>query len=440
MRNIMKIIRPILLLPLFLLLTIVAKAQDKPTDDYFDTAFVFNSNKIYKTFVKTPEIRNASSENALPIITLNGNDKILLSFDDIQADLKDYQYTVIACDYKWDVSDLKPYEYLDGFQTDLIENFESSLATDYPYTHFEVLFPGDYLKLTKAGNYIVKVFVDEESDENTVLTWRFMVKDPKLSVTGMVKKALTGEEQQGYNQRLEITLNTRGNYFINASQNIKVVVTQNNRWDNAKYGIKPTSIVGDKIEYFNDENLIFRSGNEYRHFDFKDFRYHEEDIRSIESTPMGNFVSLSPDKRRTFKKYYSEKDINGRRLIRTELDRNTDYEADYAEVDFSLPYNYPIGLGDFYILGQLTNWEICPEGKMNYNFQDNKYEATLFLKQGYYDYIYAFVESGKSEGDVTLIEGNYLETENEYMIYVYYREPGTFYDQLIGSGIVKNTQ
>ena len=39
---------------------------------------------------------------------------------------------------------------------------------------------------------------------------------------------------------------------------------------------------------------------------------------------------------------------------------------------------------------------------------------------------------GKSEGDETFIEGNHSETENDYTIYIYYREPGEDYDKLIG--------
>jgi hypothetical protein len=34
-------------------------------------------------------------------------------------------------------------------------------------------------------------------------------------------------------------------------------------------------------------------------------------------------------------------------------------------------------------------------------------------------------------GDVSFIEGTHYETENDYNIFVYYRKPGTLYDQLI---------
>jgi hypothetical protein len=60
------------------------------------------------------------------------------------------------------------------------------------------------------------------------------------------------------------------------------------------------------------------------------------------------------------------------------------------------------------------------------------YETDLKLKQGYYDYIYALRDprGGPFETDQT--EGNSWETENRYVILVYYRELGGRYDQLLG--------
>ena len=48
----------------------------------------------------------------------------------------------------------------------------------------------------------------------------------------------------------------------------------------------------------------------------------------------------------------------------------------------------------FYILGELTNWYITPYNKLNYNYEKRAYETTLYLKQGYYSYLYAFLPHG----------------------------------------------
>ena len=87
--------------------------------------------------------------------------------------------------------------------------------------------------------------------------------------------------------------------------------------------------------------------------------------------------------------------------------------------------------GNIYVFGGMVYWQYLPEAEMKYNFNKSQYEATLLLKQGYYNYQYVWLENGKT-GDETFIEGNHFETENNYTIRVYYREPGSFMDKLIG--------
>ena len=69
---------------------------------------------------------------------------------------------------------------------------------------------------------------------------------------------------------------------------------------------------------------------------------------------------------------------------------------------------------------------------MSYNYHKKAYEKKLYLKQGYYNYLYAFLEDGSEKADIRLLENSFYETVNDYTIYVYYNRPGTLYDQLIG--------
>ena len=75
---------------------------------------------------------------------------------------------------------------------------------------------------------------------------------------------------------------------------------------------------------------------------------------------------------------------------------------------------------------------------MIYNFDLNAYEAKILLKQGYYNYEYVFLENMSKTGDATFLEGSYWETKNEYTIFVYHRQPGDSYDQLVGVGFVNS--
>jgi hypothetical protein len=69
---------------------------------------------------------------------------------------------------------------------------------------------------------------------------------------------------------------------------------------------------------------------------------------------------------------------------------------------------------------------------MQYDSQLRGYYGSLYVKQGYYDYLYSFLPDGKTQGDVTIIEGDHWETDNEYTVYVYYAEKVPAYDRLVG--------
>jgi hypothetical protein len=75
---------------------------------------------------------------------------------------------------------------------------------------------------------------------------------------------------------------------------------------------------------------------------------------------------------------------------------------------------------------------------MTYNYEKKAYETTLFLKQGYYSYVYAFLPTDAKTADVAFFEGSHYQTQNYYYVFVYYRAPGTTYDQLVGMTLFRD--
>ena len=143
-------------------------------------------------------------------------------------------------------------------------------------------------------------------------------------------------------------------------------------------------------------------------------------------------VYIAPDPVRTYERYYFHKDINGQYVVQIQEYNNPTLEADYAYVHFTLPFNTPLSDGNIYVMGELTNWGKAEGAKMTYNDNRKAYETVLYLKQGYYNYVYGYSDSQKPVPEVTFIEGNHFDTENNYTILIYYRPFGTRYDQLIG--------
>ena len=66
---------------------------------------------MYKEKIKTVQLHKEGWPLAEPIIELNTNEKIKLSFDDFDNGIGDYSYTIIHCNSKWEDSELIPTDF-----------------------------------------------------------------------------------------------------------------------------------------------------------------------------------------------------------------------------------------------------------------------------------------------------------------------------------------
>ena len=129
--------------------------------------------------------------------------------------------------------------------------------------------------------------------------------------------------------------------------------------------------------------------------------------------------------------YLYDEDQNGAFIIRNSDDEDVATTCDYVFTHFTLKSPQLPG-GEVYLNGEWTYNRLIPEYRMTYNRETQAYEATALLKQGYYNYNYLFVPDGETQGNSGRTDGNFYETENEYIILVYHRPNGGRYDKLVG--------
>ena len=400
------------------------------SDDYYGDNTIRYEDYVYKKFIKTILLHDESFELSQPVLNLDSEEKLKLSFDDMDADFKTYTYTFIHCNANWEPDDLQPSEYIDGFTDNAINDYRYSNNTLQKYTHYSTVFPTTTTRFTKSGNYILKVYMDG-NPEKIAITRRFMVYQNKIMIQSHVTPASIIEDRN-YKQELDFTIDHTGYQIANPFGDLKIVITQNNRWDNIKTNFKPVFVKDMELVYDYDQENVFPGGNEFRYFDIKSIRYHSERIYSIKTDSLGPHVILTNDESRSFKRYSTYTDINGKFLVKVDEGTNSDVEAEYCYVSFFLPYDGTLTDGNLYVFGAFNGWKCNQENLMHYNEKRFGYECTLYLKQGYYNYEYVFLKDGATMADETLIEGSHYETENDYTIYVYHHQQGTFYDQLIG--------
>ena len=382
-------------------------------------------NQIFNNKIKSVVCNKNKLDLSLPIINLSSNDVLTIHFDDLDGDRKDYYYNIIHCNSNWEKSDLIESEYLDGFYTNSISDYEFSFNTVQKYTHYMFEFPNQNVKPKVSGNYIFQIF---EENKNIVLTKRFMVLDNKVVIDSKIRRA-TLADFRATRHEIDFSINYNNVNIADPYSEITVHIKQNNSEENIITDLHPLFVKNQKLIYDYESENTFLGNNEFRHFDFSSLRYQSDRISEIKFDSINN-VYLFNDHKRTFNQYSIEPDINGNFLIRTQEGWNPNNEADYAYVHFTLEIE-EISNQEIYLLGSFSDWKLDKEFKLLYNKETQKYETRLLLKQGYYNYQYALSNNDAKE-NINFIEGNHYQTRNDYYIYVYYRPVGARYDQLVG--------
>ncbi len=398
---------------------------------------VENKDLVYDNNIHTVLLHPPNDQLLPAVIRLNSTDRLKLSFDDMSAESYLFKYQFVHCTEDWQTSDLDVMDYIDGFFEEDITSYEFSLNAIPPYIHYSLVFPTRDMQIKLSGNYILKVYVDTPDDDNVIFTKRFFVVEPIVRIDVKIPYYPKNLEFVRKKQQIDLKLFTPDLFNAEPMQRISVTIQQNGRWDNAKENLKPTSIMMNQLDFNYRDGIVFEGGNQFRNFDMKSYSYQSMYIRQIISDPDGYDVILHTDHSRANKPYSVIEDISGKKLIKARNDQNTNTEGEYAWVESWLKQPR-IKDANVYILGALNDWQLDEKGKMRWDARVNLYHGRLYLKQGYYNYLFVVVPEGKQRGSVSVIEGDHWETKNQYTVYVYYKEKVPEYDRLVGYSTINS--
>ncbi|MFA8450498.1 MAG: type IX secretion system plug protein domain-containing protein [Bacteroidales bacterium] len=415
-----------ILFSLFSLIFInISRAQDIPE------GIDFSKNQVFKDNIQTVLLHPKGFDLAEPIIELNAG-QLRLAFDDFSNDVKNYRYTIVHCDHKWNQSQINSFEYLQGFEENDIQNYKFSRNTSYEYIHYEALFPNRDIQITKTGNYALLVYDETLNKNNLIFLWQFSIYQNKIKFDVQLGQSRLSAYRKTH-QELKVNIYTQNVNIDVPERSIFMVVQQNNRQDNIIKGLQPRLFLDNIIYYDRDNEILFQGGNESREFDLRSLTNASgRTKRIVFDNNTGYHVYLWEDKSRNHRPYLNDNLLNGRKSIATEQRFEANYEGDYAWVHFFIPWKVPLPESKVYIIGGVNDWNLDYKSEMFYDFKRKGYADSLFVKQGYYNYLYGVVEKGKKKADIEFFEGSHFETKNDYKILIYYRQPGTIYDQLIG--------
>ncbi len=396
-------------------------------------------DNVYVPFIKSVQFKKAGTVFGAPILDLGSRTQLHLSFDDIDPEEKSYVYYIYHCTKDWRVSELDEIEYLNGFNGEELRNFDFSTRTYSNYTNYRLSIPNQDVQWTKSGNYLLVIYEEFDDGIEPVIARRFIVVDNNVSIAARIINPQNVSKIKTH-QEVDFTINYENYKIVDPLNEINVTILQNGRWDNAMTDIRPKFTNQDILQFNYVDQLSFPASKEFRNFDIRTLNTRTEHIHSIDLSNSGADVLLELAQPRRNNNYRFEPDANGRFFIydrdsqRPNPDRpledyfQSNLSSDYANVIFTLESG-PL-LDEVYLVGQFSDWSAKPEYRLEYDERRRIYVGEARFKQGRYDYMFGVLKDNKL--DLSVFEGDWFETENEYTILVYYRNFAGEYDQLIG--------
>lgn len=364
-----------------------------------------------------------------PVVEMGKRETIGIEFDELSHDYHRYVYHIEHCNADWTPTEgLFESDYLAGFNDRPIEDYENSFNTTQLYTHYRLTLPNEDTRLRLSGNYRVCIFEDDDR-EDTLLQVQFCVVEPTMSI----EASLSANTDIDFNQRhqqLSYSISYGPNNVVDPMRELHTVVMQNRRADTRVTDLQPNIQRATGVEFTHRRELIFPAGNEFHKFEILDVQKPGMNVDNMRWYEPYYHATLYAD--RTARNYVYDEDQDGGFLVRTDNDDGADdLTSEYLWVHFTLQAEPGLSVR---LYGQWCGAVPEEECVLTYDEASKAYHAAAYLKQGYYNYQYV------TENEEKAPDGNFFETENEYIILVYHRPQGGRYDKLVGYRRMKSSK
>jgi Domain of unknown function (DUF5103) len=367
--------------------------------------------------------------NVIPIFELGTTFE--LQFDDLFGSEANYYFDITHCDYNWKPTDIPKTDYIRGFDNQRITDYSNSFNTLQIYSHYRLAFPNQFTsQLRISGNYMLKIL---NEDKEVVFSRKFILYEEQSTVTAQVKRT-RNLSNIDYKQNLDFSIVSNDIVFQTPIQNVKVLLLQNGDFNTSIKNIVPQYTIGNQLVYKYDKETQFWAGNEFLYFENKDIRSASNNVGKVGSNSDIYNSYLYTNQARANQIYTLNQDVNGNFVVKNINGSNNQIEADYAWVYFTLSAPAFRLNKDIYITGMFNNYSLTPEYKMDYNTDKGVYEKAVMIKQGFTNFEYQIADKKGVIDYENAIDGNFYQTENDYIILVYYKQSSDRYERVIGKG------
>ena len=383
--------------------------------------------------IKMPNIKSLQvimneDFEALPVLQLNGQDVLDISFDELSHNYHRYVYHVEPCNPDWTPTEgLFESDWLEGLNDQPIEDYENSVNTTVLYTHYSFQFPNEHTNLRMSGNYRLHVIDDDTQEEAFVAELR--VVEP-ITLVGLSITTNTDIDLNDRHQQVNMTVRLNGLRVTRPHEEIQTFVMQNGREDNMKENVTPNYVTNHHLQWEHNKRLIFDAGNEYHKFEVLDPRHISMGLAGVRWDEDTRTWHAYPTPCEPQRNYLYDEDANGAFLLRNSDNYEAERTSEYVHVHYKLQPCRNYTDAEIIVDGRWTT--ASPENYvMYYNEEDQSYNLSVLQKLGYYNYQLLLRDMDGTTHTLPE-EGSFFQTENTYQAFVYYKNTGARAWRLVG--------
>lgn len=372
-------------------------------------------------YIQSIQLHPKGSPGLPPVIELDTQQKLVLSFDHLEGESRQFRVKVSHRGRQWDQSPITPSTFLDSFSETYIQQSRASFSQRPSYHHMEFEFPNNQLQPAVSGNYLLEVY---SYDNNELLfSMPFFVTEDEGSIQTRVERLFAQRVDGRPLDQLFSTYHYPD--FVEYPQyDLSMSFVQNQFWGRMQEAGFLDTITPGELQGHQERDKAFIGNYEFKYLDLRTFNIDKEQI--LEYQP-----GVTPP-RIVLRRDVQSLDTNSG-TFSTGLNLGfplDDRSSEYAQVEFNLETDSSIPRSsDIYIVGHFNNWMINDLNRMSYDSDEKIWEGRAFIKQGQYAYKYVLVRQN-TINDLAL-DQSFLSPQQQYLTFIYFKDPDQNFDRLL---------
>ncbi|NBC04664.1 MAG: DUF5103 domain-containing protein, partial [Bacteroidetes bacterium] len=245
-----------------------------------ENLFNIHTQIVADDSIRTIQFHRLGNPASAPILNLESNDQLLLRFEHLTFDSKQFRVSLTHHNPDWSRSSLPPERYMNGFFNFTLNSGEVSQNNRPSYRQYSFTFPTEQFQIIKSGNYLIKI---EDADTGfLVMTLPFFVYENEGSITSSVEQLSVPRQNLRRLHRPISQFNLPD--FVDQPQfDLEFYFSQNRFWGRTKQADELDFSAPDHVQFELSSDEAFIGDYEFRTLSLDELSQIDNDV--IEAFP-----------------------------------------------------------------------------------------------------------------------------------------------------------